>query len=495
LFHHAKYHADTPARLASLAASLQTQLVSIFTLAASFESSKWPKHHKKVNDVLDIWSRHGYLSKEHHDELRKAVKFAGATNSGTNNLLDAQKEVPYLMPATHGNPNTPWYDLPAANMLPHIIPNSNVPINPALMRPLQFVAGPAKESLVNVVKDFLKDVEAMYDKSRTVKDDGRIVDLDPMGQPLVRDEITGDLVPLETYYGWSIAFCTKMKKRKRGELVEDDRNIRGRSRSPVNDNQASNRRRYSSSRSRSPSRTRHQGFRDRSYSRSPNRSRSPYRRSSPPGLPNRPKLTMPPLNRHLSNLTNSFTRPPLATPIDQIDNPMTTIQPPPPVQSSANHYQHNFPLDPSGLPIPPPPPFHTGPWPPPPPPMPSGMNYNSGQYPNFSTMNFVPPPPPALPTPGYVGQTLGLGGARMNQMPGAQAGIWQNPPQPPPQMGYVAAMLQGQGQGQQGQGYGGGPGRGDRGQGQGYRGQGQGRGGQGRGRGGWRGGGGDSRRY
>jgi hypothetical protein len=355
LFHHAKYHHSNSSSAPSLTITLEPQAIEIVSLASAFDQKRNPKHHEKLTEILDIWKKQGHFSSQTLVKLRELSTNAVASKTGdaSNESTAQSTTAPYMLPAAHGDPSTPFYDLPAATMLPHIVPNSRAPIRPSLMKPLQFVAGPARMDLVEAVQDLLKEVENMYDDTKHAMDEGIVVDVDMMGQPLVKDNLTGKAVPLEAYYGWSIEFCDKMKRMKRGESDLDDRNARrSRSRSSGRDSRSRKRRRYtesqSRSRSRSRSRRRSRGHDEREVSYSP-----------PPAIAAQPKMTMPPFNRHLSGIMASSGQP-LATPVDQIDNPMTTVQPAAPGPGTANNYQHNFQVGPGGLPIPPPPPFHTG---------------------------------------------------------------------------------------------------------------------------------------
>lgn len=348
LFHHAKYH-NNPSSASSLTTSLEPQVIEVVSLASAFACKRNPKHHEKLNEVNDIWKKQGYFSSQTLAKLRDSSSNATSSKAGDADSESATQSstAPYMLPASHGDANTPYYDLPAATMLPHIVPNSRAPIRPSLMKPLQFTAGPARKDLVDAVQDLLKEVENMYDDTKHAIDEGIVVDIDMMGQSLVKNEVTGKAAPSEAYYGWSIEFCDKMKRKKRGELEHDDGDARrSRSRSSSRNSTSRKRRRYSDSRSRSRSPGRDRDDREESY-------------SPPPVISAQPKMTMPPLNRHLSGVMASSARP-LATPVDQIDNPMTTVQPPAPGPGTMNNHQHHFQLGPGGLPIPPPPPFHTG---------------------------------------------------------------------------------------------------------------------------------------
>ncbi|KZF20356.1 hypothetical protein L228DRAFT_240885 [Xylona heveae TC161] len=235
LFHESKYHGGSSSSFASLTGQIQPYLVELFGLAAAFEREKCPKHHKRIEDLLDLWDKNGYYAPQYVEKLREtawnaaqlgpvaldaARQAEGGFSTPSDKIRDT-KNIPFVMPANHGDPSIPYYDLPAGNMMPHIIPNSTAPINPQLMKPLQFVAGPADESLVTVVKDFLQDVNNTFDQEADI-DNGTVQDIDELGQPIILDEVSGERLG-EAYYGWSHAFCEKMKRRREGASGTDTR--------------------------------------------------------------------------------------------------------------------------------------------------------------------------------------------------------------------------------------------------------------------------------
>src|SRR5205807_2209290 len=194
---------------------------------------------------------------------------ARPTPSTDSAKAKVSEEKPLLLPPFHGDPSLPFYDLPAANMLPHLIPNSPTPINPRLMKPIQFSTLVPNESLATAVKDLIKSVDDLFNG-----DDALMEDPDAIGGG-------GG----EGYYGWSRDFCEKMKQKKRAALKEK-RYSRRRSYSYSPDTSQPDRSASSYSRSRSHSRDRRRrlGRRD-SGSRSPSsrtnsRSRSPSRSRS-----------------------------------------------------------------------------------------------------------------------------------------------------------------------------------------------------------------------
>ncbi|OQD73418.1 hypothetical protein PENDEC_c015G00245 [Penicillium decumbens] len=375
LLHHSKYHLDTTTTFSTVSGSLQPFMVDLLGQAAAYDRQKHPRHHRRLDDLLDIWSEHGYFGPDLLHRLREVVKHAASTGAppASNDILanetDAAKKVsakdaPFIMPSTHGDPSTPYYDLPAGNLMPHIIPNSTIPLQTDTIKPIQFLAGPADENLVVALKAFLKDVDQIYGTEELVKDDGNI-DIDELGQRIVRDEITGDILDGETYYGWSRAFCQHMKKR-----APDD----SRSRSGSGARGDLKRRRYSDSsldsrvsRSRSRSRPgKHEA---------PSRSRS--RRSSSRESPYSPRQPSPP----------RF---------------------PPPHQASHPHplpapsYPFNTQYGPSGANFPPPPPQYPS-WPPAFPAMafpPPGPGINPINPPAFPPSFSGPMPAPAPAPPG-----------------------------------------------------------------------------------------------
>ena len=401
LLHHTKYHLDSSSAYSILTGTLQPHLVQLFGAAGAYNAAVYFKQHKRLNDLLRIWENNGYYQSSYIQKLRDAVSNAASTGSagqeddslhvngknqdGSQKEVHNRKAAPYIMPATHGDPSAPYYDLPAGNMMPHIIPNSTAPINPLFMRPLQFVAGPADDSLVHTVKDFLKEVDALYGGGVDPLETS-IADIDELGQQIVHDELSGEVIGGEAYYGWSRAFCEKMKRREGNGRAprlsySDDQDLR-RNISPRK------RRRYSSSdeerngdgrRSRSSSRSSRARFagtgasRKRSFSRS----RSSSRDESRPGFQRYGSLRSRSRSRSRSR---PYSPPPIIT-----SNQENLSQQPPP--EFLNAFPQGIPLGPGGVPIPPPRPSnYVGPWPPPPPPLPP-------HAPAYSS--FIPPPPPS----------------------------------------------------------------------------------------------------
>ncbi|KXJ92929.1 hypothetical protein Micbo1qcDRAFT_194261 [Microdochium bolleyi] len=246
----ALHHTHTRSRHEDFAIHVNAGLPDLFKLATSF--AHCPRHIAKVNDLLKIWRAEGYISTTSYDKLSGVVLDASKTASTDDGPVgDAQgatpvtsktaKNAPYLMPAMHGDATAAWYDLPAANWMPVIEPNSTRPMNPAMIKPLQFKPGPAETHLVDAVKALLADADRLYAKEHAIGEDDE-TETDQMGQPVVRDEVTGEIIDGQTYYGWSRGFCEKMKlRRKKNNKSQNGDHHRGRS--------------SSQSRSRSPSRS------------------------------------------------------------------------------------------------------------------------------------------------------------------------------------------------------------------------------------------------
>lgn len=416
ILYHTKYRVND----ASICGKIQPILVGLVGGAASFKSC--PKHQKKIQDLLDLWQEKSYYSRDYIDKLREAVRNAseagqhdlsnGGSGKNEGAIAKIAKSLPYVMPATHGDASTPWFDLPAGNLMPHIVPNSTRPINPDMIKPLHFVAGPADDRLVLAVKELLEDVEVIYGGEKE-QDDRVSWDIDELGQPIILDEITGEVIHGEGYYGWSRAFCEKMKRRKKGldlPVPRHDRRSRSRSSSAggrkrrYSDDSASSddefrsrrrRRSYSSSRSVSPVQRGRNGrsrSRSRSYSKSPQPPpRSPDRAGFqshqsrsflPPPEALLPKPSIPPPQVFQQGFNPNFPS------FQQQPLPLPPIPPPQTFQHGFNPNFPHFHQQPSGYQALP----NYGAWPPPPPP--PSMPYNQQQW------SGPPPPPPPPPPPG-----------------------------------------------------------------------------------------------
>ncbi|KAF7533042.1 hypothetical protein G7Z17_g13568 [Cylindrodendrum hubeiense] len=371
-------------------------LPSLIANAAAFDNC--PKHKTKLENLIRLWQENQYFSSDLISKLRDALTNGVASQISTapqpsTTSLKLAKETPYVLPSLHGDPTTPWYDLPAASWLPHLTPNSTKPMIPDLIRPIQLVSGPADKALATAVKDLLSDVERIFSKDQKIDDDAHI-DLNELGERVVLDEITGEIVGGETYYGWSRQFCEKMTERKKKKVKGVSRGrshsrsssySRGGSRS-LSPPAFKRRRLSNDSRGRSPSRSRspnrpHLQTRDRSRSRSPGRrfDRSGHRRS----YSRSPSRSRSPAPYH-RDAPNRF--------------PPQPSYPPPPSFPS-------IPPPPGDFPVPPPPPAgYQGPWPPPLPPAPPMGGHPGAMFPNPGMapqmMGGWPaplPPPPHMP--------------------------------------------------------------------------------------------------
>jgi CID domain len=417
LLHHTKYHTADFVLFSTFSASIQPCLVDLVQLASLTNRAKtrW-----RINNLLQVWEEEAYFSKEYVDKLREAATrgLTGAADdlpgdraNSTGQYLST-KEQPFTMPASHGDPSTLYHDLPAGNMMPHIMPNKSIPIRPDNLRALQFVAGPADDALVLAVKDFM-DAAAKIDSNNmdVQSDEGIVEDVDELGQSLLRD-VSGDPVGGLTYYGWSREFCEKMKSRNgknyplhaRGRSYSSSRNS-SRSRSPRK------RRRYSNSPSDS--------YASSLDGRSRSRHRSPYRTSRI----NRREYTPPPKDRHETRSPYSPPYQPIMTQSEtqtsqkatfhqvasqSIGHPRYPIEegiPPPPsiYPPDIGINPNAFPppsmglgMGPGNHPIPPPPPNYSGPWPPPPPlplPLPSNKSFTmpTGMQPSHTPQGLPKP--------------------------------------------------------------------------------------------------------
>ncbi|KAJ9426269.1 hypothetical protein QL093DRAFT_2180227 [Fusarium oxysporum] len=385
------YHAVTRNDDFKFATAWEPVLPGMIASAAAFDNC--PKHKQKIANLIRLWENQQYVkssfAKKLEDALASGVAPQTAQEAQTSSVtLKLAKDAPFALPSFHGDSTVPWYDLPATTWLPHLTPNSTKPMFPDQIRPIQLAAGPADKVLVNAVQDLLGE----------------------LGERVVLDEITGEVIAGDTYYGWSRQFCEKMKERKKkGRKGSDRGRSRSRSRSYSRSRTRSSsrpthkrRRDSKDSRGRSLSRSRSRSYsrdndrstkrpRSPSYSRSRSRSRSRKARFERPGYSRSPSRSPPPFQGKAPQ-DRSYRPPPF--PQQAPSAPFPPIPPP------------------GDFPVPPPPPAgYQGPWPPPPPP----PHMAPGWFPPNPAMmgqmmgGWNVPPPPPLPHNGYQGRGRGNG--------------------------------------------------------------------------------------
>ncbi|KAM5344844.1 hypothetical protein ACJ41O_010706 [Fusarium nematophilum] len=199
-----------------IATAWEGVLPSLVATAAAFDNC--PKHKKKLEDLIQLWEEKQYFSSDLVSKLREALATGVASEPVDDSLtinpsIKLAKDAPFVLPSFHGDSSTPWYDLPAATWLPHLTPNSTKPMMPDVIRPIQLVPGPADKTLVSAVQGLLGEVERIFSREQDWDDEQ--VDLNELGERVIVDEITGEVIGGETYYGWSRQFCEKMKERRR----------------------------------------------------------------------------------------------------------------------------------------------------------------------------------------------------------------------------------------------------------------------------------------
>ncbi|KAK7544975.1 uncharacterized protein J3D65DRAFT_45373 [Phyllosticta citribraziliensis] len=431
LVHHVRVHQDLSSHFAHTVRELESNLTSLMNTVLQAQVSGKAKLRQRLAKLTELYA-HAEYSDGYKDRVRKALE-EGSLPTASDEVQAqgavVQKDTPFTLPPYHGETHDAWFDLPAGALMPFIRPNDSRPIDTRQIKALDLRNKKAGSELVSAVRDLLQYAEDLY-----TEDEGIVADIDMMGQHMVKDEMTGELVVCEGYYGWSVEFCERMKKRRQEatsrppvgkDIYNRSRSVSSRSRSRSRSRSISSdrgmrfsqrgKRRYSSSRSRSrsrdrddkrrrddsrsPSRPRMGIGRDRGYDRR-SRSRSPggfrgYRRSSPPAPANRGPVG--------TNPSPQFPQPLPPPPPGNFPSTHGFIPPPP---------HASLPPKPQFSAHPPPPPNYTGPWPPPPPPPmpPNGGFHQQGgpmaqfppfpphmPYPNMHMGYPIPPPPPPYP--------------------------------------------------------------------------------------------------
>lgn len=232
LLHHSRFHNPGSANDISPSQTLEPHIFQLVALATKHDASKHTHHFSKLKDLISIWREEDYFPSSVVAALQETIvdvsngsiastrvavprdRPFGTVTVGTG---ESQRDVPFIMPSSHGDASVPYYDLPAGNLMPFIVPNSSTPISPQMVKPLQVRPGPADDRLARAVKAFLRDADAIYESNLPEQGHDRF-DIDELGQTVLPNDASEDIPTNEGYYGWSRAFCEKMKLRSCGEL-------------------------------------------------------------------------------------------------------------------------------------------------------------------------------------------------------------------------------------------------------------------------------------
>ncbi|KKA28611.1 hypothetical protein TD95_005108 [Thielaviopsis punctulata] len=218
------HHVASHARDSGFVDAIDASLGPLFASAALVERS--PKHDEKLRNLIQLWESRQYVPASTVRKIRDAVDSASSSSSSSGSAknstaletLDtcgpATKETPFVLPSIHGDPATPWYDLPATTWLHQLLRHPKRPMKTDLIKPLHMSAGAPAAGLVDAVRDVLRGVDQIYAKDCTAPAGAENRDVNELGEIIILDQATGHVLDGDTYYGWSRGFCEKMKKQR-----------------------------------------------------------------------------------------------------------------------------------------------------------------------------------------------------------------------------------------------------------------------------------------
>lgn len=250
VLHSLKYHSKDAGALALFTGSIETQLVSLVTLAADFDRRSNSKHAKDLDTVLLLWN--GYDARTESqtamfsdsimsqllDAAHTIVKLplkpdvtaeakhayiaslnAEEPSRAENKLQEASSIPPKPRSETHGDPAQPWHTLPAGNFLTHFARwKPDRPIKRELISPVSLKPdGADTDDMVHVVDTFLEEVDLLSTPLTELMIKDPAIYASDVGDPVMlsKGTSTPTAKPLRTYYGWSSEFCEKMRTWRR----------------------------------------------------------------------------------------------------------------------------------------------------------------------------------------------------------------------------------------------------------------------------------------
>jgi len=263
-------------------------------------------YQRRVNAHLTFWEKRRYFNEGELKALQNLLdEPVQRSQSEENTVESGSKLQSTILPHQHGDSSSPWFDLPAANIVEQLKKNKSI-LTSSMKRPFKLEAGLARPSIQVAVQSFLQAADRLSNHTK-LEHSPCGQDFDELGQIICRDN-EGSTFPVDTYYGWSISLCERIKTdagNPPGELTaSEDRDERvpnrPQSRSPRRHNRESGSPSRSRSRSRSRSQSPSAGFQsrtrssDRGYSQGSHQTNQPGNyQGGPTPLPPRPPPSYP----------------------------------------------------------------------------------------------------------------------------------------------------------------------------------------------------------
>ncbi|KAF2754817.1 hypothetical protein EJ05DRAFT_513738 [Pseudovirgaria hyperparasitica] len=203
---------DSTNAIKRLVLNIDETLIRILQLAADLDVSKTADRqlHAKLKEVINLWKERAVFTEAFIDDLYRIIEGGGKhvslSTTGNCDRLSyaiASREGPYDLPALYGEAKGRWYDQPVGVMMYNLSLEPGRSIRKSKMKPMPMTKGRASAALVSAVDDFIADLKE--DRNAAVNE-GRMHNIDRLGQIIVKDKKSGNLTFGDTYYGFSRDF-------------------------------------------------------------------------------------------------------------------------------------------------------------------------------------------------------------------------------------------------------------------------------------------------
>jgi len=210
VLHADKFHKKNHKNQSGFAYKLKPEIEELVQCAAEAIDNKDTAQENKLKALINFWATSGCIDNDLYRCLRERFAEGLAVARGGTPV----RQRTYKMPEIFGEQNLPWYEQPASYMIEPLIEHPDQPIVTGSIQAERPGYREASNEVRAMIDDFFDNIDLKYMPTGDNPTGGTKkynLWLDPLGQTVKQNKVTGDIKTISNGYGWSPKFCRDMQ--------------------------------------------------------------------------------------------------------------------------------------------------------------------------------------------------------------------------------------------------------------------------------------------